>query len=163
MPLDLGEKLPKFALPTDEGGTLTQTNLEGKTTVLYFYPKDDTPGCTTEAKEFTAALPEFTRAGVTVVGISADGSESHQKFKKKHGLTFTLATDTDKQLAQALGVWGEKSMYGKKFMGMERATFLIDKHGVVRKAWRKVKVAGHVAEVLREASNLALASGTDIG
>lgn len=163
MPLELGEKLPNFALPTDEGGTLTHTDLEGKTTVLYFYPRDDTPGCTTEAKDFTAALPEFTRAGVTVVGISADDIESHRKFKQKHGLALTLVTDTDKELAQALGVWGEKSMYGKKFMGMERATFLIDKHGVVRKAWRKVKVNGHVSEVLREAGNLAVASGTDIG
>ena len=157
---DEGSPLPDFSLPTDDGGTLTRTNLLGKTTVLYFYPKDDTPGCTTEAKAFTDALEDFSRAGVAVVGVSPDDTASHCKFKAKHGLGFTLASDIDKTLARALGVWVEKSMYGKKYMGVDRSTFLVDREGVVRKAWRKVKVAGHAAQVLDAARKLAGEQGT---
>jgi thioredoxin-dependent peroxiredoxin len=130
--------------------------------VLYFYPRDDTPGCTTEAQAFRDALPDFTSAGVALIGVSADDIESHRKFKSKHGLNFTLASDTDAKLAQALGVWVEKNMYGKKSMGMERATFLVDRSGAIRKVWRKVKVPGHAAEVLDDARRLAAAEGTTL-
>lgn len=160
MALDAGDKLPQFTVPTDDGGTLSTVNLQGKTTVLYFYPRDDTPGCTAQAQAFRDALDDFTRASVTLLGVSADGIDSHRKFKAKHGLNFTLASDVDNGLAQAFGVWVEKSMYGKKYMGIERATFLIDRQGVVRKVWRKVKVEGHVAEVLDLARRLATEEGT---
>jgi thioredoxin-dependent peroxiredoxin len=162
MSLDVGDRVPDFVLPTDDGGTLSNVNLQGKTTVLYFYPRDDTPGCTTEAQAFRDALPDFTSAGVALVGVSADDVESHRKFKSKHGLNFTLASDPDAKLAQALGVWVEKNLYGRKSMGMERATFLVDRSGVIRKVWRKVKVPGHAAEVLDDARRLAAAEGTTL-
>jgi peroxiredoxin Q/BCP len=162
MSLDVGDRVPDFVLPTDDGGTLSNVNLQGKTTVLYFYPRDDTPGCTTEAQAFRDALPDFTSAGVALVGVSADDIESHRKFKSKHGLNFTLASDTQAALAEALGVWVEKNMYGKKSMGMERATFLVDRSGVIRKIWRKVKVPGHAAEVLDDARRLSAAEGTTL-
>jgi peroxiredoxin Q/BCP len=162
MSLGEGDRLPDFTLPTDEGGTLSTVNLQGKTTVLYFYPRDDTPGCTAEAQAFRDALDDFTGAGVALVGVSADDLDSHRKFKAKHGINFTLASDTDSKLAQALGVWVEKSMYGKTYMGMERATFLVDKGGVIRKIWRKVKVPGHAAEVLDTARRLSVAEGTTL-
>ena len=159
MGLGEGDRLPDFVLPTDEGGTLSMVNLQGKTTVLYFYPRDDTPGCTSEAQAFRDALDDFTAAGVALVGVSADDPDSHRKFKTKHGLNFTLASDTDTSLARALGVWVEKSMYGKTYMGMERATFLVDREWVIRKVWRKVKVPGHAAEVLDAARRLAAKEG----
>jgi thioredoxin-dependent peroxiredoxin len=162
MSLGEGDRLPDFVLPTDEGGTLSTVNLQGKTTVLYFYPRDDTPGCTAEAQAFSGALDDFTGAGVTLVGVSADDVNSHRKFKAKYGINFTLASDTDSKLAQALGVWVEKSMYGKTYMGMERATFLVDPEGVIRKIWRKVKVPGHAAEVLDAARRLSAAEGTTL-
>jgi peroxiredoxin Q/BCP len=162
MSLGEGDRLPDFVLPTDEGGTLSTVNLQGKTTVLYFYPRDDTPGCTAEAQAFSGALDDFTGAGVTLVGVSADDVNSHRKFKAKYGINFTLASDTDSKLAQALGVWVEKSMYGKTYMGMERATFLVDREGVIRKIWRKVKVPGHAAEVLDAARRLSAAEGTTL-
>jgi thioredoxin-dependent peroxiredoxin len=162
MSLGEGDRLPDFTLPTDEGGTLSTVNLQGKTTVLYFYPRDDTPGCTAEAQAFSGALDDFTGAGVTLVGVSADDVNSHRKFKAKYGINFTLASDTDSKLAQALGVWVEKSMYGKTYMGMERATFLVDREGVIRKIWRKVKVPGHAAEVLDAARRLSAAEGTTL-
>ena len=162
MSLDVGDRIPDFTMPTDDGGTLSTVNLQGKTTVLYFYPRDDTPGCTTEAQAFRDALPHFTSAGVALVGVSADDIDSHRKFKSKHDLNFTLASDTQAQLAQALGVWVEKNMYGKTYMGMERATFLIDRNGVIRKVWRKVKVPGHAAKVLDDARRLAAAEGTSL-
>lgn len=155
MVLNAGAPLPDFSLPTDDGGTLTNAGLLGQTTVLYFYPKDDTSGCTSEAKAFRDALPEFTDAGVTVVGVSADPIASHIKFRTKHGLNFPLASDSEKSLATALGLWVEKSMYGRKYMGMERATLLVDGKGVIRQVWRKVKVTGHVAAVLQAARHLA--------
>jgi thioredoxin-dependent peroxiredoxin len=162
MSLGEGDRLPDFMLPTDEGGTLSTVNLQGKTTVLYFYPRDDTPGCTAEAQAFSGALDDFTGAGVTLVGVSAYDVNSHRKFKAKYGINFTLASDTDSKLAQALGVWVEKSMYGKTYMGMERATFLVDREGVIRKIWRKVKVPGHAAEVLDAARRLSAAEGTTL-
>ena len=162
MSLDVGDHVPDFVLPTDDGGTLSDVNLKGKTTVLYFYPRDDTPGCTTEAQAFRDALNDFTSAGVALVGVSADDIDSHRKFKSKHGLNFTLASDTEAKLAQALGIWVEKNMYGKTYMGMERATYLIDRNGVIRKVWRKVKVPGHAAEVLEDARRLAAAEGTTL-
>lgn len=155
MAVSAGTPLPDFALPTDDGGTLTNASLLGRTAVLYFYPKDDTSGCTSEAKAFRDALPEFTQAGVAVVGISVDPIASHIKFRTRHGLNFPLASDTEKSLATALGLWVEKSMYGRKYMGMERATLLVDGAGVIRQVWRKVKVTGHVAAVLQAASDLA--------
>jgi peroxiredoxin Q/BCP len=162
MSLDVGDHVPDFVLPTDDGGTLSDVNLKGKTTVLYFYPRDDTPGCTTEAQAFRDSLDDFTSAGVALVGVSADDIESHRKFKSKHGLNFTLASDTDAKLAQALGVWVEKNMYGKAYMGMERSTFLVDRNGVIRKIWRKVKVPGHAEEVLEDARRLSAAEGTTL-
>lgn len=150
-----GTPLPDFSLPLDDGSTLTPASLSGRTTVLYFYPKDDTSGCTSEAKAFRDALPAFTEAGVAVFGVSVDPIASHIKFRTKHALNFPLASDTEKSLATALGLWVEKSMYGRKYMGMERATLLIDGTGVIRYVWRKVKVAGHVAEVLQVARELA--------
>jgi len=155
MALNAGSPLPDFSLPTDDGGTLTNAGLLGRTTVLYFYPKDDTSGCTSEAKAFRDALPEFSQAGIAVVGVSVDPIASHVKFRTKHGLNFPLASDAEKSLATALGLWVEKSMYGRKYMGMERATLLVDGAGIIRKVWRKVKVPGHVAAVLQAARTLA--------
>lgn len=154
MPIDVGDALPAFTLATDGGGTISSEALKGRKAVLYFYPKDDTPGCTKEAQAFRDAIADFEAAGVAIVGVSTDGVASHDKFKTKHGLPFTLASDADRTLAEAFGVWVEKSMYGRKYMGMERATFLIDEAGVVRRAWRKVKVTGHAADVLAAARSL---------
>lgn len=154
MSLDAGDRIPDFTLPTDGGGTVSSADLRGRTTVIYFYPKDDTPGCTKEAQAFRDALDPFAAAGVSIVGVSPDSAARHDKFKAKYALNFTLAADTDTALAKAFGVWVEKSMYGKKYMGIERSTFLVDGEGVIRKAWRKVKVAGHAAEVLAAARSL---------
>ena len=153
MPQD-GDKAPDFALATDSGGSLALSRLKGKPVVLYFYPKDDTSGCTAEAKDFTRLAPDFKKAGVEVIGISPDSPESHQKFAKKYELKVRLAADADKAVANAYGVWAEKSMYGRKYMGVERSTFLIDKSGRIAKAWRKVKVPGHAEEVLAAATAL---------
>jgi peroxiredoxin Q/BCP len=149
-----GKKAPDFTLPSDDGRTIQLSKLKGAPVVVYFYPKDDTSGCTTEAKDFTCLADEFAKAKVTVIGISPDSVASKQKFKKKHGLAVTLAADEDKAAAEAYGVWVEKSMYGKKYMGVERSTFLIDKSGKVAKSWRKVKVPGHAEEVLAAAKAL---------
>lgn len=149
-----GKKAPEFKLPTDDGGTVQLSKLKGKPVVVFFYPKDDTSGCTTEAKDFTALAGDFAEAGAVVVGVSPDGVASHQKFKKKHGLAVMLAADEDKTACEAYGVWVEKSMYGKKYMGVERSTFLIDKTGKIAKSWRKVKVPGHADEVLAAAKAL---------
>ncbi len=149
-----GDTVPDFALPTDAGGTLTAADLCGATTVLYFYPRDDTSGCTKQAEAFRDADAAYAAAGVRVIGVSPDSVASHDKFKAKHGLGFALVSDPDKVLAQAFGVWVEKSMYGRKYMGIERSTFLIDAAGVVRKVWRKVKVPGHAAAVLAAAGAL---------
>ena len=149
-----GDKAPDLVLPTDTG-SVSLSKLKGKAVVLYFYPKDDTSGCTVEAKDFTAAMPDFRNAKVEVIGISPDSPASHVKFKAKHELDLTLAADEEKKAAVAYGVWVEKSMYGKRYMGIERSTFLIDKAGRIARSWRKVKVPGHVAEVLAAARKLA--------
>ena len=154
MPQD-GDKAPDFTLPTESGEVLRLAKLKGKPVVLYFYPKDDTSGCTAEAKDFTRLAPDFRKARVEVVGVSPDSVESHAKFRNKHDLAIKLAADTDKAVANAYGVWVEKSMYGRKYMGVERATFLIDKAGRIAKSWRKVKVPGHAEEVLAAAKALS--------
>jgi peroxiredoxin Q/BCP len=148
MSLDPGDKAPDFTLPTDGGGTVTLSKLKGKKVVLYFYPKDDTSGCTAEACGFRDTFPNFRKIDATVVGISRDSVASHDKFKKKYELPFTLAADIEGEVTEKYGVWVEKSMYGRKYMGIERATFLVDEKGVVRKVWHKVKVPGHVDDVL---------------
>jgi thioredoxin-dependent peroxiredoxin len=149
-----GDKAPDFELPTDSGEPVKLSRLKGKAAVLYFYPKDDTSGCTTEAKDFSKLAPQFRKVGVEVIGVSPDSTESHGKFRKKHDLAIKLAADTDKAVATAFGVWVEKSMYGRKYMGVERSTFLIDSQGRIAKSWRKVKVPGHADEVLAAARGL---------
>ncbi len=143
-----GKNAPDFKLPDDTGALVQLSKLKGHPVVVYFYPKDDTPGCTTQAKDFSCLSADFASAGAEIIGISPDSADSHKKFKTKHDLGFRLAADADKMAAEAYGVWVEKSMYGKKYMGVERSTFLIDKAGRVAKIWRKVKVPGHAEEVL---------------
>lgn len=149
-----GDKAPDFSLPTSGNGKLSLSDLKGKKVVLYFYPKDDTPGCTKEAQEFRDVLGEFTDAGAVVLGVSKDSCNSHDKFIDKYSLNFTLISDDKGELCDAYGVWIEKSMYGKKYMGIDRSTFLIDTEGTVRKTWRKVSVTGHVEEVLKAVKGL---------
>ena len=148
MSLKPGDKAPDFTLPTDGAGKLTLSKLKGKKVILYFYPKDDTSGCTAEACGFRDNLPHFGKTDAVVIGVSRDSVASHDKFKKKHELPFTLVSDEDGKVCEAYGTWVEKSMYGRKYMGIERATFLIDEKGVIRNVWRKVKVGGHVEAVL---------------
>lgn len=154
MALEEGQKAPDFNMPTDGGGKISLSELRGRKVVLYFYPRDDTSGCTKEACGFRDSLPDFFGTDAVVIGVSRDSVKSHDKFKDKHNLNFTLASDEDGSVCEAYGTWVEKSMYGKKFMGIERSTFLIDEEGVLRKIWRKVKVNGHVDAVLEEAQNL---------
>jgi peroxiredoxin len=154
MSLQSGAQAPAFDLPTDGGANITLASLAGRTVVLYFYPKDDTPGCTNEAKDFTTLKPDFDSAGAVVIGVSKDSLAAHAKFRKKYDLAITLGSDAEAGVAEAYGVWGEKSMYGKTYMGIDRSTFLIDGQGVIRKVWRKVKVAGHAAEVLEAVRGL---------
>lgn len=150
-----GDKAPEFALPTDAGDRFELR--KARPAVVYFYPKDDTSGCTNEAKDFSRLAPEFRKAGVAVVGISPDGVDSHRKFRDKHDLTIALAADADRHVAMAYGVWVEKSMYGRTYMGVERSTFLIDAEGRVARSWRKVKVAGHADDVLAAAKTMTSA------
>jgi len=154
MSLAVGDKAPDFTLPTDGGGTVSMKGLKGKKVVLYFYPKDDTPGCTKEACAFRDSLPDFSKVKAVIVGISKDSVASHDKFKTKFKLPFPLASDEDGKVCEAYGAWVEKSMYGKKYMGIERATFLIDEKGIIRNIWRKVKVPGHADDVLKAAAGL---------
>ena len=154
MALEAGDKAPSFKIATDEGETLSASGLKGAPYVVYFYPKDDTSGCTKEAIGFTEALKKFEKAGVRVIGVSKDSVESHAKFRKKHKLKIALGADTDIKMAKDWGVWGEKTLYGRKYMGMERATFLVNAKGVIAQAWRKVKVPGHVEAVLEAAKAL---------
>jgi peroxiredoxin Q/BCP len=154
MSVEVGDKAPDFTLAADGGGKVSLKALKGKTVVLYFYPKDDTPGCTAEACAFRDQLPDFSKVKAAVVGISRDSVASHDKFKKKFKLPFPLASDEDGKVSEAYGTWVEKSMYGRKYMGIERATFLIDGNGVIRNIWRKVKVDGHADDVLKAASAL---------
>jgi peroxiredoxin Q/BCP len=146
-----GTKAPAFDLPTDGGGKLSLKALKGRKVVLYFYPKDDTSGCTREAIDFNGLKIEFEKAGAVVVGVSPDSPASHDKFKKKHALDFPLIADEEKAMLEAYGVWVEKSMYGRKYMGVERTTLLIDADGKVARVWSKVKVPGHAQEVLAAA------------
>ena len=154
MSVDVGDKAPSFTLPADGGGKVSLKDFKGKAVVLYFYPKDDTSGCTAEACAFRDALPDFSKVKAEIVGISRDPVKSHDAFKAKYDLPFPLVSDEDGEVCEAYGTWVEKSMYGRKYMGVERSTFLIDAKGVVRNVWRKVKVPGHAEEVLEAASAL---------
>ena len=149
--LDVGDTMPDIALETPDGGTVRPSDFRGRKLVLFFYPKDDTPGCTVENKDFSALMPQFEAAGIAVLGVSKDPPAKHVKFAAKHGLAVPLATDSDSGLSDALGVWGEKSLYGRLFMGMHRTTYLVDAEGRIARVWRKVKVKGHAAEVLEAA------------
>ena len=146
--LTVGNKAPDFSLPRDGGGTVSLSDFTGKALVLYFYPKDDTSGCTIEANDFSSLKEQFAAAGAAIIGMSPDSAKSHDKFVKKHNLSITLAADEEKTALEAYGVWAEKSMYGKKYMGVERTTFLIDANGNIANIWPKVKVPGHAEEVL---------------
>lgn len=148
MSLDVGDKAPDFSLPTDGAGTLSLKDLKGKTVVLYFYPKDMTPGCTTEAQDFRDLAKQFEKAGAVVVGASKDSVKRHDNFKAKHDLNFQLVSDEEGTLCEDYGVWQKKKLYGREFMGIVRATFIIDAKGKVAKVWPKVKVKGHAQEVL---------------
>jgi peroxiredoxin Q/BCP len=152
--VEIGTRVPDFELPTDDGGTFRLSALTGTPVVLFFYPKDDTTGCTAEAKDFTRLAPDFRSAGVTVIGISPDSIRKHQKFRGKHGLDVRLAADEDHAVAERFGLWVEKSMYGRKYMGIVRSTFLIDGLGRVAQMWRKVSVPGHAEAVLAAARTL---------
>jgi len=152
--VEIGEKAPNFALPDADEKSVRLADLKGRPLVVYFYPKDDTSGCTAEACAFRDSLPDFSKLKAAIVGISRDSVESHDKFKKKFDLTFPLVSDEDGKVCEAYGTWVEKSMYGRKYMGIERSTFLIDEKGVIRGIWRKVKVPGHADEVLKAAEAL---------
>ena len=143
-----GMPAPAFDLPTDDGGSVSLAALKGRTVVLFFYPKADTPGCTTESQDFTALLPQFEAAGAVVIGVSRDPVKKLARFRVKHDLDVTLASDEARTVTEAWGVWGEKTLYGRVYLGIERATFLIDGAGVIRHAWRKVSVKGHAGAVL---------------
>lgn len=147
--LTVGDTAPAFRLPAANGENVASAALKGRTIVLYFYPKDDTPGCTKEAIDFTAHALDFADAGAVVIGVSRDSVVSHAKFAKKHDLTILLASDESGKTTEDYGVWVEKSMYGRTYMGIERATFLIDPKGKIARVWRKVKVPGHAGDVLR--------------
>lgn len=149
--LQIGIPAPDFSLPADGGSTVALKDFAGKKIVLYFYPKDDTSGCTLEAQTFNTMKDAFSKANAEIVGVSADSVASHDKFKKKYGLSFPLASDEAKSMLEAYGVWTEKSMYGKKYMGIERTTVLIGTDGRVVQIWNKVKVPGHADEVLAAA------------
>lgn len=146
--LAVGDKVPAFTVAFDSKNPLESDDLKGKNVVIYFYPKDDTPGCTIEAKDFRDNIKEFEATGAAIIGVSKDSVASHDKFKEKYCLPFPLASDEGGNMCEDFGVWVEKSMYGKRYMGVERATFLVDKKGIIRNIWRKVVVEGHVKEVL---------------
>lgn len=148
MPIAAGQLAPDFTLPTDTGDSLTLSSLRGQWVVLYAYPKDDTSGCTTEACEFRDLFPKFKKGKAVILGISPDSVKSHQKFKTKYELPFTLVADEEKIALQAYDIWKEKSMYGRKYMGVERTTFVIDPEGRIAKVFEKVKPAGHAEEVM---------------
>ncbi|MGH7747864.1 MAG: peroxiredoxin [Candidatus Dormibacteria bacterium] len=152
MSVGVGDALPDFDLETGGGGRLSSAELRGRRSVLYFYPKDDTSGCTLEAREFTGLVGEFAERGVAVYGVSPDPPRSHDRFAAKCDIGFPLVSDPEKALCEAMGVWVQKSMYGRSYMGVERSTFLIGPDGRVEMEWRKVKVPGHAAEVLSSVS-----------
>jgi peroxiredoxin Q/BCP len=152
----VGDVAHDFVLPTDNGNSITLSQFKGqKNVVLYFYPKDDTPGCTTEAKDFRDAMDAFTAANTVIIGISKDDVASHDEFKAKYCLPFNLASDSNSDICERYAVWGEKNMYGKKYMGITRATFLVDQQGKIAKVWPRVKVEGHAQDVLKAAQALA--------
>ncbi|RIV83483.1 peroxiredoxin [Aurantiacibacter xanthus] len=152
---DIGDSVPDIALETPEGGSVKVSDFKGEKLVLFFYPKDNTPGCTTENVDFSALAADFAAAGTKLLGISKDSAKKHQNFIAKHDLKAPLATDPETDgLADALGIWVEKSMYGRQYMGMERTTYLVDGEGKIARVWRKVKVKGHAAEVLAAAQEL---------
>jgi peroxiredoxin Q/BCP len=146
--LKVGDKAPDFSLPTTSGDSLSLKHLKGKKVILYFYPKDDTPGCTREACSFRDNIKVIQKRGAVVLGVSTDSVASHQKFTDKYDLPFMLVSDEEKELVQKYGVWKEKNMYGRKYMGVERTTFLIDEKGVIAQIFEKVKVDGHTEEIL---------------
>ncbi len=148
MTIEAGQQAPDFDLPTTDGGRIRLAELAGRPLVLYFYPKDDTPGCTKEACTFQETLPRFDTTKAVVLGVSVLGTDSKAKFAKKYGLTFPLLADEDHAVADAYGAWQQKSMYGRKYMGVDRSSFLFDEKGVLVREWRSVKIKGHVAEVL---------------
>ena len=154
MSVEIGKPAPDFTLPTDGGGRICLKDQRGRKVVLYFYPKDDTSGCTAQACGFRDRMPELARHGITVIGVSRDSVASHDKFKSKYGLPFALASDLDGKVCEAYGTWVEKSMYGRKYMGIDRATFLIERDGTIARIWRKVKVPGHAEAVLAAAREL---------
>jgi len=150
----VGQSAPAFTTTDVAGKTVSLADFKGKTVVLYFYPKDDTSGCTKQACGFTEAMPNFSKVKAAVIGVSRDSVEKHDKFKKKYKLNFPLVSDEDGKICEKYGTWVEKSLYGRKYMGIERATFLIDAKGVVRQVWHKVKVPGHIDEVLAAVKGL---------
>lgn len=154
MTLTIGSPAPAFTLPATGGQEISLDKLRGRKVVLYFYPKDDTSGCTRQAQDFQALRQDFAAADIEVVGVSPDSLKSHDKFRAKHGLDFPLASDEAKSMLEAYGVWVEKSMYGRKYMGVERTTVLLDRDGRVARVWRKVKVPDHAKEVLEAATAL---------
>jgi peroxiredoxin Q/BCP len=154
MTIAVGSKAPEFDLETDTG-RVALSALKGQTVVLYFYPKDDTPGCTNEGKDFSALLPQFEKAGAVVIGASKDSLKAHAKFRAKYELKVELASDPEGQTIEAYGSWVEKSLYGRQYMGIDRSTFVIDREGVVQAIWHKVKVAGHAEAVLKAVQGLS--------
>ncbi len=152
-----GEIAPDFTLPRDGGGTVSLSQFKGQAVILFFYPKDDTSGCTAESIAFTALKNEFAAAGAVIIGLSPDSVKKHDKFAKKYDLSVILAADENKTVVNAYGVWVEKSLYGRKYMGVERTTLLIDRDGMIHRLWEKVKVPGHAEEVLAAAKDLAAA------
>ncbi len=154
MSVSEGDKAPSFAMATDGGGTVNLKDLKGQNVVLYFYPKDNTPGCTKEACAFRDLMPDFSGIDAAIIGVSKDSVKKHDNFKAKYELPFTLASDEDGSVCEAYGTWVQKKLYGREYMGIERATFLIDGTGVIRKVWHKVKVAGHAEDVLESAQSL---------
>ncbi len=147
-PPALGQAAPSFTLPRDGGSEVSLSDYADRIVVLYFYPKDDTPGCTTEAIDFSADIDAFAKAGAVVLGVSRDTVKKHEIFRDKHGLKVALLADEDGAVCEAYGVWGEKSMYGRTYLGIDRTTFLVGRDGKIARVWEKVKVKGHVAEVL---------------
>ncbi len=152
--LNVGDPVPEVILTGMDGAPLSLSAFRGNKLVLYFYPKDDTSGCTREAQDFTRLASEFEKSGTWILGVSKDDPKKHRKFTEKYELKVSLASDMDGSACEAFGTWGEKSLYGRKYMGIERATFLIDRDGTVARVWRKVKVPGHAAEVLAAARDL---------
>ncbi len=154
MTLQVGDKAPGFTLPSDGSNECDLSSYKGNPVILYFYPKDDTPGCTKEACGFRDVKPDFSKCKAEIIGVSKDSVKKHDKFKAKHELNFSLVADEEGELCEKYGVWVEKNMYGRKYMGIERATFLIDEKGVIREIWRKVRVKGHVDAVLAAVQTL---------